>query len=219
MTPKWEDYVRTQAVAADQICLARARVIAGAKAAQETAQRAIREVLSNERRMQLTLRDLDRARNQHRTRNQHLARGDQRFSAGPSLWETDSVEGGYRDINMIINVLIYRFGGAHPYLQEMDTGEALGAMAQADLIDASVATTLADAREFWLSLNLMRAWSGWSSPDVTPIRARLGALLADGAGVRSFARVAPLIRGFIDDGNRLYGTLIQGQNDRLSSPR
>ena len=65
----------------------------------------------------------------------------------------------------------------------------------------------------------MRAWSGWSSPDVTPIRARLGALLADGAGVRSFARVAPLIRGFIDDGNRLYGTLIQGQNDRLSSPR
>lgn len=206
----WEQYVRTEAVAMDQISLARTQILVGTKTAGAAARAVLREVVANERRTTLTLRDLDRARTQHRTRSVNG------MGKVPSVWDINSTGGGRRDIELIIKVLMYRHGATHPWLQESDTESTLTAMAESGLIETETATTLINARLFWASLSLVCAWSGWSSPEITPVRKRFAKMVANAVGVTSFSHIPPLIRGYTDDGNRLYDALVMGRGDQAN---
>lgn len=193
-------YIQSEAVAHDQIMLARARVIAGDEAAQAAATAALRAAVSNPKRADILLRDLDRARAQRLRRDR----------AG-SAWDLEQSEGGLFDVELIISTLIYRHAGAQPALQTGTPGEALDHMARAGIITTEVAETLKGARAFWTRLATARALARWSDPQREPVRPRFAALLARAAEVDSFAQVRPIMRGYADEVARLYAQLVLGR--------
>ncbi len=208
--PAWEQFVQMEAVAMDQIALANTRILTGSKTASNSARTTLREVIANDRRTSITLRDLDRARTQHQKRTTN------NLGKTSSLWDIDHLDGGQRDIDLIIKILMYRYSAAHPYLQEMETEAALAALADMDIIDPETVTTLINARKFWASINLVKAWSGWSTPEMVPVRKRFSTVIARATGVTSFSNIPPLIRGYADDGSRLYAKLVLNRNDQLN---
>ncbi len=193
----WRGFIRSEAIAQDQIMLARARVIAGPDAA---ATAALRTAVSNPRRADILLRDLDRAR-AHRMR---------RDRAG-SLWDVDHAEGGLYDADLIVSTLIYRHAGAQPALQTADPAGALDIMARAGLVAPDVAETLKSALLFWTRLAVVRALARWSEPDREPVRKRFAALIARAAEVENFGAVRPIMRGYADEVTRLYAQLVLGR--------
>lgn len=195
-----KSYIQSEAVAHDQIMLARARVIAGSDAAQSTACAALRGAVSNPRRADILLRDLDRARAQRLRRDR----------AG-SPWDIEQTEGGLFDVELIISTLIYRHAGSQPALQKSSPAEALDHMARSGLIAVEVAETLKGARAFWTRLATARALARWSDPQREPVRPRFAKLLARAAEVDSFAQVRPIMRGYADEVSRLYAQLVLGR--------
>jgi len=201
----WRHYAASEAVAFDQISLARARMVAGSALAREAARTALREVVSNHRRTSQTLRDLDRARAQHRIR--HNQRGK-----AVSLWDTDHREGTRLDLEMMINVLVYRHAGSHPILQIEAEDDALGALAENGLIDSATARSLVSARRFWYQLALVRGLSGWTSPQISPVRPRFRPLVARACGVAQLDYAEPILRGYGEEGGRLYAQIVLGRD-------
>ncbi len=135
-----KSYIQSEAVAHDQILLARARVVAGSEKAQTAARTALRGAVANPKRAEILLRDLDRARAQRLRRDR----------AG-SPWDLEQSEGGLFDVELIISTLIYRHAGAQPALQLASASDALDHMARAGLIGVEVSETLKGACAFWTS--------------------------------------------------------------------
>lgn len=193
-------YVLSEAVAQEQIMLARARVIAGDKKVVEIARDALRGAVSGARRADILFRDLDRARAQRMRRERPT-----------SDWDVDRLEGGRIDVELVISALIFKHAAAHPFVQETETGEALDAMARSGLLSDDAAQALKSAREFWARLQVVRSLAEWSDPIRTPVRGRFGALIARAAGVEKYDQVRPLIRGYSDDITRLYAQHVLGR--------
>lgn len=195
-----KSYIQSEAVAHDQILLARARVIAGPDKAQAAATAALRGAVANPKRAEILLRDLDRARAQRLRRDR----------AG-SAWDLEQSEGGLFDVELIISTLIYRHAGAQPALQTADPAVALDHMARAGLLAPEVSETLKGARAFWTRLATARALARWSDPQREPVRPRFAKLLARAAEVDSFAQVRPIMRGYAEEVTRLYAQLVLGR--------
>lgn len=195
-----KSYIQSEAVAHDQILVARARVIAGSEKAQAAATQVLRGAVSNPKRAEILLRDLDRARAQRLRRDR----------AG-SPWDLEQAEGGLFDVELIISTLIYRHAGAQPALQTSPPPDALDHMARAGIINVEVAETLKGARAFWTRLATARALARWSDPQREPVRPRFAKLLARAAEVDSFAQVRPIMRGYADEVSRLYAQLVLGR--------
>lgn len=195
-----KSYIQSEAVAHDQILLARARVIAGSEKAQAASTAALRGAVSNPKRAEILLRDLDRARAQRLRRDR----------AG-SAWDLEQSEGGLFDVELIISTLIYRHAGAQPALQKSEPAEALDHMARAGILNLEVAETLKGARAFWTRLAVARALARWSDPQREPVRPRFAGLLARAAEVDSFAQVRPIMRGYAEEVTRLYAQLVLGR--------
>lgn len=193
-------YIQSEAVAHDQILIARARVIAGPEKAQAAAMTALRGAVANPKRAEILLRDLDRARAQRLRRDR----------AG-SPWDIEQSEGGLFDVELIISTLIYRHAGAQPALQKSQPAEALDHMARAGILNVEVAETLKGASAFWTRLATARALARWSDPQREPVRPRFAALLARAAEVDSFAQVRPIMRGYAEEVTRLYAQLVLGR--------
>ncbi|MHA7871799.1 MAG: hypothetical protein ACX939_05555, partial [Hyphococcus sp.] len=196
----FKSYVLSEAIAHEQIMLARARVIAGEKDAAETAREALRGAVSGARRADVLFRDLDRARAQRMRRERPT-----------SDWDIDRLEGGRLDVELVISTLIYKHAAAHPFVQETPPGEALDAMARSDLLPEDAAQALKSARDFWARIQTVRALAEWSDPIRNPVRRRFAMLIARAAGVEQYEQVRPLIRGYSDDISRLYGQLVLGR--------
>jgi glutamine synthetase adenylyltransferase len=193
-------YIQSEAVAHDQILLARARVIAGSESAQAAATTALRSAVANPRRADVLLRDIDRARAQRLRRDR----------AG-SPWDIEQSEGGLYDVELILSTLIYRHAGAHPALQSAEPNDALDIMARSGIVTTDVAETLKGARAFWTRLATARALARWSDPQKEPVRPRFAALLARAAEVDSYAHVRPIMRGYAEEVARLYAQLVLGR--------
>lgn len=196
----FKQFVQSEAIALDQILLARARVIAGEAEAQTKAQDVIRGAVSGVRRADVLFRDLDRNRAQRMRRDR-----------ATSDWDIDRLEGGRQDVELIISTLVYRLAGAHPFVQEGEPEDALSAMARSDLLPSETANALISARDFWSRLAVARSFGRWTDPVTTPVRVRFGSQLARAAGVERSEQVRPLIRGYADDVNRLYAQLVLGR--------
>lgn len=196
----FKSYVQSEAVAFDQIMLARARVIAGAPEAQKAAKGALRTGVSNPKRSDILFRDLDRARAQRLRRDK-----------AASQWDLEQAEGGLHDVELIISTLIYRHAAAQPAVQNGDINAALDGLARAGLVPADVAETLKSARAFWTRLATARALARWSDPHREPVRRRFAALLARAAEVERFSQVRPLMRGYAEETGRLYAQLVLGR--------
>jgi [glutamine synthetase] adenylyltransferase / [glutamine synthetase]-adenylyl-L-tyrosine phosphorylase len=196
----FKSYVLSEAIAHEQIMLARARVIAGADKVTETARDTLRGAVSGARRADILFRDLDRARAQRIRRERPT-----------SDWDIDRLEGGRLDVELVISTLIYKHAAAHPFVQETDANEALDAMARSGLLPEEAAIALKSAREFWARMQVVRALGQWSDPISTPVRRRFGKMIATAAGVEKFEQVRPLIRGYSDDITRLYAQLVLGR--------
>lgn len=196
----FKQFVLSEAIALDQILLARARVVAGEPEAQDKAREAIRGAVGGARRADVLFRDLDRARAQRMRRDR-----------ASSEWDIDRLEGGRQDAELIISTLFYRHAGAHPFIQEKGPELALESMARSGLVPSETANALISARDFWSRLAVVRAFGRWSDPTGAPVRARFGALIARAAGVERFDQARPLIRGYADDLNRLYAQLVLGR--------
>lgn len=193
-------FIQSEAVAHDQILLARARVVAGAEKAQAAATSTLRGAVANPKRAEIILRDLDRARAQRLRRDR----------AG-SAWDLEQSEGGLFDVDLIVSTLIYRHAGAQPALQTVSPADALDHMARAGILTVEVAETLKGARAFWTRLATARALARWSNPQREPVRPRFAGLLARAAEVDSFAQVRPIMRGYADEVTRLYAQLVLGR--------
>jgi len=193
----FKSYVQSEAVAFDQIMLARGRVIAGEQKVADAARDALRGAVSGARRADILFRDLDRARAQ-RMRRERAA----------SDWDIDRLEGGRLDVELVISTLIYRHAPSHPFVQETSVGEALDAMARSGLLPEETAQALKSARSFWTRLQVVRQLAQWSDPVREPVRPRFGGLIARAAGVEKFDQVRPLMRGYADDVSRLYSQLV-----------
>jgi len=196
----FKGYVLSEAVAHEQIMLARTRVIAGTEKVVEVARDALRGAVSAARRADILFRDLDRARAQRMRRERPT-----------SDWDIDRLEGGRLDVELIISALIYRHAAAHPFVQETGASEALDAMARSGLLPEDAAMALKSAREFWARMQVLRALAQWSDPISTPVRRRFGKLIATAAGVEKFEQVRPLMRGYSNDITRLYAQLVLGR--------
>jgi len=196
----FKSFVLSEAVAHEQIMLARARVIAGEDKAADIARDALRGAVSGARRADVLFRDLDRARAQ-RMRRERPA----------SDWDIDRLEGGRLDVELVISTLIYKHAAAHPFVQETGASEALDAMARSDLLPEDAAQALKSAREFWARMQVVRSLAQWSDPIRNPVRRRFGKLIARAAGVEKYEQVRPLIRGYSDDITRLYAQLVLGR--------
>ena len=201
---EYRAFVQSEAIATDQIMLARARVIAGTEDAAAVATKTLRAAVASPRRADILFRDLDRARGQRMRR-----RGE------TSLWDFDVMDGGLLDTDLIISTLIYRHAGAQPGLQNGSIEDGLDLMARANLIPGDVAETLKAARRFWRRMALARTLARWSDPQVAPVRKRYAETLARAAAVDSFSNVRPIMRGYADDVSRLYAQLVLG-NPSLS---
>ncbi|MBI1365628.1 MAG: hypothetical protein GC153_06675 [Alphaproteobacteria bacterium] len=196
----YKSFVQSEAVAYDQILLARARVIAGADKAQAAARGALRTAVANPKRADVLFRDLDRARAQRLRRDR-----------ASSEWDIDQAEGGLHDVELIISTLIYRHAAAQPGVQETAADNALDILARAGALPANVAETLKAARSFWSRLATARALARWSDPQREPVRPRFAALLARAAQVEDFAQVRPMMRGYAEEVGRLYAQLVLGR--------
>lgn len=196
----FKNYVQSEAVAHDQIMLARGCVIAGDDKMMEKARDALRGAVAGARRADILFRDLDRARAQRMRRERPN-----------SEWDIDRIEGGRLDVELVISTLIYKHASAHPFVQETNADEALDAMARSDLIAEETAQALKSARGFWARLQLVRALAQWSDPVQTPVRRRFGKIIARAAGVEKFDQVRPLMRGYSDDVSRLYTQIVLGR--------
>jgi glutamate-ammonia-ligase adenylyltransferase len=196
----FKSYVQSEAVAHEQIMLARGRVIAGKDKIFKAAEEALRTAVAGARRADILFRDLDRARAQRMRREK-----------ASSEWDIDRIEGGRSDVELVISTLIYKHASAHPFVQDHEPGEALQAMARSGLISEEMAQTLGSARAFWARLQLVRALSGWSDPMRAPVRKRFGGLLARAAGVHKFEQVKPMMRGYSDEVSRAYAQLVLGR--------
>jgi len=197
---QFRSYIQSEAVAHDQILLARARVIAGPEKAEAAAAAVLRGAVSNPRRAEVLLRDLDRARAQRLRRDK----------AG-SPWDLEQSEGGLFDVELIVSTLIYRHAGALPALQKSTPDEALDLMARSGIVTSEVAETLKGSRAFWTRLATARALARWSDPQREPVRPRFAKLLARAAEVDSFAQVRPIMRGYAEEVTRLYSQLVLGR--------
>ena len=197
---QFRTYIQSEAVAQDQILLSRARIIAGSEKAEAAAGAVLRGAVSNPRRAEVLLRDLDRARAQRLRRDK----------AG-SPWDLEQSEGGLFDVELIISTLIYRHAGALPALQKSSPDDALDLMARSGIVTAEVAETLKGSRAFWTRLATARALARWSDPGREPVRPRYAKLLARAAEVDSFAQVRPIMRGYAEEVTRLYSQLVLGR--------
>ena len=197
----FKGYVQSEAVAHEQIMLARGRVIAaGDDKIGEAARDALRSVVAGARRADILFRDLDRARAQRMRRER-----------ASSDWDIDRLEGGRTDVELVISTLIYKHASAHPFVQDASPAEALEAMARSGLISEETAQSLSSAREFWARLQLVRALSGWSDPLKSPVRRRFGGIIARAAGVQKFEQVRPMMRGYADEVARSYAQVVLGR--------
>jgi glutamate-ammonia-ligase adenylyltransferase len=193
-------YIQNEAVAQDQMLIARARVIAGGEGARASAGAVLRSGVSNPKRVDVLLRDIDRARAQR-----------QRRDKGGSSWDFVQSEGGLSDVELIISMLIYRHAGAAPALQALSPNDALDLMSRSNVLTPEVAETLKGARAFWTRLATARALARWSDPQQEPVRPRFAKLLARAAEVDSYAQVRPIMRGYADEVSRLYAQLVLGR--------
>ncbi len=197
----FKSYVQSEAVAHEQIMLARGRVInAGSPKVAELAKDALRSAVAGARRADILFRDLDRARAQ-RMRRERAA----------SDWDIDRLEGGRADVELVISTLIYKHASAHPFVQDTNPAEALEAMARSGLISEEASQSLASARAFWARLQLVRSLSGWSDPVRAPVRRRFGGMIARAAGVQKFEQVRPMMRGYADEVTRSYAQIVLGR--------
>jgi glutamate-ammonia-ligase adenylyltransferase len=197
----FKSYVQSEAIAHEQIMLARGRVIAaGSEKAFETAKDALRSAVAGARRADILFRDLDRARAQRMRRER----------AG-SEWDIDRLEGGRADVELVISTLIYKHASAHPFVQDTSPVEALVAMARSGLISDDAAQSLISARGFWARLQFVRSLAGWSDPLRAPVRRRFGNLIARAAGVQKFDQVRPMMRGYADEVTRAYAQNVLGR--------
>ncbi|WP_375207747.1 hypothetical protein [Hyphococcus sp.] len=197
----FKSYVQSEAVAHEQIMLARGRVIAaGDDKIEESARDALRSAIAGARRADILFRDLDRARAQRMRRERPS-----------SDWDIDRLEGGRSDVELVISTLIYKHASAHPFVQDVSPAEALDAMARSGLISEETAKTLASARSFWARLQLVRALSGWTDPLKAPVRRRFGGIIARAAGVQKFDQVRPMMRGYADEVTRSYAQIVLGR--------
>ena len=196
----FKSYVQSEAVAHDQIMLARGRVIAGNANILEAAREAIHGAVAGARRADILFRDLDRARAQRMRRERPS-----------SEWDIDRLEGGRLDVELVISTLIYKHASANPVIQESDADEALDFLGRSNLISEETAQALKSARSFWARLQLVRSLAQWSDPVQSPIRRRFGHLIARAAGVEKFDQVRPLMRGYSDDITRHYAQLVLGR--------
>lgn len=193
-------YAQSEAPAADQVVLARARVIAGSEAARQAARRALACAGASTKRADILFRDIDRARAQRMRRDK----------AG-SEWDILHADGGLGDIDLIIGVLILKHSAACPSLQELDAAAALDALVRSNFLPAQAAETLKSARSLWVRLATARALARWSDPVREPVRSRFAALLARAAHVDRFALVRPLMRGYAQEVSRIYAQLVLGR--------
>jgi glutamate-ammonia-ligase adenylyltransferase len=197
---QFKSYIHSEAVAQDQLLLARARVVAGGDTAKAAAWEAIRSAVANPRRADVLLRDVDRARAQRLRRDRNA-----------SPWDIEQAEGGLFDVELIISTLIYRHAGAQPALQTAAPAAALDLMGRTGVIAPEISETLKGARAFWLRLATARALARWSDPQREPVRPRFAALLARAAEVDSFAQLRPIMRGYAEEVSRLYAQLVLGR--------
>lgn len=193
-------YIQSEAVAHNQILIARARVIAGPDKTRAAATQALRSGVSNPKRAEVLLRDLDRARAQRLRRDR----------AG-SPWDLEQSEGGLFDVELIISMLHYRHAGALPAMQSLSAPDALDLMSRSGVLSPDVAETLKGARAFWTRLATVRALARWSDPQREPVRPRFAALIARAAEVDSYSQVRPIMRGYADEVARLYAQLVLGR--------
>jgi len=193
-------YIQSEAVANDQIMLARAEVIAGPEDCVNEAKAALRTAVANPRRADVLFRDIDRARAQRLRRDK----------AG-SEWDIDVLEGGPLDVDLIISTLIYRHAAALPSIQTLSVDDALDLMVRSDLIVQPVAETLKAARGFWARLGTLRALAQWNDPQTSPVRKRFAKMVANAAEVENFGQVRPIKRGYADEITRLYAQFILGR--------
>ncbi|MEX6632080.1 hypothetical protein [Hyphococcus lacteus] len=197
----FKSYVQSEAIAHEQIMLARGRVIAaGDNKVADAARDALRGAIAGARRADILFRDLDRARAQRMRRERPS-----------SDWDIDRIEGGRSDVELIISTLIYKHASAHPFVQDCDPAEALEAMARSGLISEETAKTLRSARSFWARLQLVRTLSQWRDPIQAPVRSRFGGLLARAGGVREYDQVRPMMRGYADEVSRSYAQIVLGR--------
>ncbi|NNL88121.1 MAG: hypothetical protein HKP25_03555 [Marinicaulis sp.] len=196
----FKGFVQSEAVAYEQIMLARGRVVAGESAIADAAHDALRHAVSGARRADILFRDLDRARAQQMRRNRPN-----------SEWDIDRLDGGRMDAELVISSLIYRHAPTHPSLQEKSVDEALNIMARSGLISEDAAKALQSARAFWMRLQVARAFALWSDPVREPVRPRFGAVIARAAGVERYDQVRPLMLGYADDILRMYSQFVLGR--------
>lgn len=195
-----KSYIQSEAVSHDQILLSRARTIAGSDEAQEKSAEILRCAVANPKRADILFRDLDRARAQKMRRDRAV-----------SEWDIERIDGGLNDVELIISTLIYRYAGVHPSIQSAGIDEALDHLSRSSCVPEDVVGSLKTARAFWLRLSVAKRLARWQDPQYEPVRPRFAYLLASAAEVEKFSQVRPLIRGYADEVNRLYGQLVLGR--------
>ena len=194
-------FVQSEAIAHEQVMLARGRVIAAGDAkTADAAKDALRGAVAGARRADILFRDLDRARAQRMRRERPT-----------SEWDIDRLDGGRADVELVISTLIYKHASAHPFVQDTGPAEALVAMARSGLISEETAQSLAAARAFWARLQLVRSLSSWTDPLRAPVRKRFAGMIARAAGVQKFDQVRPMMRGYADEVTRAYAQIVLGR--------
>ncbi|MEL6371053.1 MAG: hypothetical protein AAFY84_12385 [Pseudomonadota bacterium] len=196
-TEEFRSYIRSEAIATDQIMLARGQIIAGPT---EGTTEALRAAVANPRRTDILFRDLDRARAQRLRKDREI-----------SPWEITTAEGGLWDTELILSTLIYRHGASNPALQRETPEAGIDLLVRSNLLTAEVGSTLKSARSFWRRLMTARTLARWSDPSCAPVRPRLAEILARSAEVEHFTAVRPIMRGYADEITRLYAQLVLGR--------
>jgi len=201
---QWSDYIQSHATSQDQVSFAHTHILTGSKIAQNKARDLLRTAFSNSHKFSMIVRDIKRQKTQHYMRNAQMD-----YSISP--WDFSCHEGGYKDIELIVRLLIHKFSAQHPALQDTTIEAALHYMAEANLINAKIVESLIKARQFWMSMNVIKYFSGISTPEETPIRTRMADLFAEAAQVDHFDMIEPLMCGFRYTGTKLYSQILLGQ--------
>ncbi len=168
----FERYYEEEAWTWEFQALTRLRTVAGDEALSKTVTEIARTTLSRRREAAKTLAEVADMR----------GRMD-RERPSRSIWDLKLAPGGFVDIEFIAQALQLIHAADAPDVLSPNTGDALGHLSEADVLDAAAGARLADAWKFWSDIQqvLRICIEGEFRPDAAP--APLLARIAGLAGV------------------------------------
>ena len=195
----YRNYFTGEVGAAELLTLASARVVCGPRTLTERVSAAIADLITRPRKATTLFRDADRAR-------AHLHRPERLETLG----DITRLAGGLEDAVMIAEALRLKHGAEHPYILTANPLDAFAAMSRAKCLDPDAADDLIETVQFYLRIRTILGLTGDIDLRREPPAARLGAMVANAAGVAGFRAVEPLIQGYADRVLAHYQRIIMG---------